>query len=98
MSSYEPKDTVSVRENVPPMDVHKVNPSMSSSCISGRRWEEIEQVSWQAPHTVEQQKRMWYYSSLDMGAKHVVDEWGFSSASVSRSHSPNNAAKNQDSG
>jgi|TARA_R110002003_G_scaffold117_12_gene10399 hypothetical protein len=43
---------------------------------------------------MEDQKRAWHYSSLGMGIKHVPDEWGFSSAAVSRSHSPSIEKKN----
>jgi hypothetical protein len=51
------------------------------------------QCLWLVPHTAECQKRIWHSSSLGIGTKHVVDVWGFSSASVSRSHSPNNASE-----
>jgi hypothetical protein len=43
---------------------------------------------WLVPHGYEHQKHDWYYVSLGMGTKYVHDEWGFSSANVSRSHSP----------
>lgn len=52
----------------------------------------IPRSRWLDPHAMEYQKRAWHYSSLGMGTKHVQDEWGFSSTSVSRvvsrSHSP----------
>ncbi|EUC51072.1 hypothetical protein COCMIDRAFT_293 [Bipolaris oryzae ATCC 44560] len=44
--------------------------------------------SWSIPHAHEYQKHAWHSSVLGMEAK-VKDEWGFSSASVSRSHTPN---------
>jgi len=50
--------------------------------------EQMTKPLWLSPHVMEHQKRIWYYSSLGMGEKHVQDEWGFSSANVSRSHSP----------
>ncbi|KAF1839285.1 hypothetical protein BDW02DRAFT_234097 [Decorospora gaudefroyi] len=46
--------------------------------------------TWSVPHAVEYQKHAWYGALLGMGSKKVKDDWGFSSASVSRSHSPNN--------
>jgi len=55
--------------------------------------EKIGQDSWLVPHTAELQKRMWYRSSLGMETKHVVDAWGFSSTSGSRSQSPANATQ-----
>lgn len=45
-------------------------------------------ATWLTPHLNEHQKHNWHYKSLGMGDKHVHDEWGFSSANVSRSHSP----------
>jgi hypothetical protein len=45
-------------------------------------------ATWLTPHVNEHQKHNWHYKSLGMGEKHVHDEWGFSSANVSRSHSP----------
>jgi hypothetical protein len=42
-------------------------------------------------HAVEYQKHLWYTSVLPYGmGSDIKDDWGFSSASVSRSHSPNN--------
>jgi hypothetical protein len=58
----------------------------------------IRQGPWLIPHTAECQKRMWYGSSLGIGTKHVVDVWGFSSTSVSRSQSPDNVTERQDTG
>ena len=43
---------------------------------------------WSVPHAPENQKHAWYSSMLGIEAK-VKDEWGFSSASASRSHTPN---------
>lgn len=48
---------------------------------------------WPVPHAVEHQKHVWYGSMLDMGASKVKDKWGFSSASVSRSHTPDATSK-----
>jgi hypothetical protein len=48
----------------------------------------MSRQQWLSPHVMEHQKRDWYNTSLGMGEKHVQDAWGFSSASVSRSHSP----------
>lgn len=42
---------------------------------------------WSVPHASENQKHAWYSSMLGIEAK-VKDEWGFSSASASRSHTP----------
>jgi hypothetical protein len=42
-------------------------------------------------HAVEYQKHLWYTSVLPYGmGSDIKGDWGFSSASVSRSHSPNN--------
>lgn len=43
---------------------------------------------WLLPHAIEHQKHVWYGSMLGMGTSKVQDKWGFSSASVSRSHTP----------
>jgi hypothetical protein len=51
-------------------------------------WESTGYAPWLSPHTVEHQKRLWYHESLGMGTPRVGDDWGFSSASVSRSQSP----------
>lgn len=42
---------------------------------------------WPVPHAAENQKHAWYSSMLGIQGK-VKDEWGFSSASASRSHTP----------
>ncbi|USP78107.1 hypothetical protein yc1106_05381 [Curvularia clavata] len=42
---------------------------------------------WSVPHAHENQKHAWYSSMLGIQGK-VKDEWGFSSASASRSHTP----------
>ncbi|EMD90723.1 hypothetical protein COCC4DRAFT_30002 [Bipolaris maydis ATCC 48331] len=47
----------------------------------------LKTSSWSLPHAREYQKHAWHSSVLGMEAK-VKDEWGFSSASVSRSHTP----------
>ena len=47
-----------------------------------------EMHAWSVPHAVEHQKHALYASMLGMGAAKVKDEWGFSSASASRSHTP----------
>ncbi|KAF1917561.1 hypothetical protein BDU57DRAFT_513881 [Ampelomyces quisqualis] len=44
-------------------------------------------TNWLTPHVHENQKHNWHYGSLGIGNKHVHDEYGFSSANVSRSHS-----------
>lgn len=51
-------------------------------------WNNCNGNSWMTPHVHEQQKHTWHCSALGMGKKHVHDEWGFSSASVSRANSP----------
>ena len=43
--------------------------------------------AWPVSPAVEYQKHAWYASMIGIGGE-VKDEWGFSSASVSRSHSP----------
>ncbi|KAG9190071.1 hypothetical protein G6011_08159 [Alternaria panax] len=43
---------------------------------------------WPVPHAVEHQKHALYGSMLGMGAAKVSDKWGFSSATVSRAHTP----------
>ncbi|EMD59012.1 hypothetical protein GGP41_000494 [Bipolaris sorokiniana] len=48
----------------------------------------LKTSSWPIPHAREYQKHAWHSSVLGMEAK-VKDEWGFSSANVSRSHTPN---------
>jgi hypothetical protein len=50
-------------------------------------WEKSESRAWPVPHAVEYQKHAWYASMISIGGE-VKDEWGFSSAGVSRSHSP----------
>jgi hypothetical protein len=53
----------------------------------------LETRPWPVPHAVEHQKHSWYGSMLGMGAIKVKDEWGFSSTSVSRSHTPDPDSK-----
>ena len=55
--------------------------------------EKLTAHPWPVPHAVEHQKHVWYGSMLDMGASKVKDKWGFSSASVSRSHTPDASSK-----
>jgi hypothetical protein len=43
---------------------------------------------WSVPHVLEHQKHTWYGSMLGMDVRKVKDEWGFSSATVSRAHTP----------
>lgn len=57
---------------------------------SSTEWQKTADTPWLVPHAEEHQKHVWYSSQLGIGNKEVKDEWGFSSASVSRSHSPYN--------
>jgi len=53
-------------------------------------YEKSSKYPWMMPHIAECQKHAWYTASLGMGSLRVADEWGFHSASASRSHSPYN--------
>ena len=70
--------------------IAETQPSITMNSTRGR--EPMANSAWLVPHVTEHQKHTWHYSSLEMGAKHVQDDWGFSSASVSRSHSPSTKA------
>ncbi|EMD65847.1 hypothetical protein COCSADRAFT_35831 [Bipolaris sorokiniana ND90Pr] len=70
-------------------NIRLIKSSFRSYIIGGR----VGKASWLSPHTAEEQKRMWYHSSLAMGEKQVADEWGFKSTSVSRSQSPHDTAE-----
>jgi hypothetical protein len=61
------------------------------SCNRGRN--AVGRAPWLMPHTAEEQKYIWYHTSLGMGEKQVADEWGFKSTCVSRSQSPQNATE-----
>ena len=50
-------------------------------------WKSMGITNWTTPHVIEYQKRSWHYSSCQLGSK-LKGDWGFSSASASRSHSP----------
>jgi hypothetical protein len=51
-------------------------------------WKHLAASPWSVPHAVEHQKHAWYGSMLGMNAAKVKDDWGFHSASASRSHTP----------
>ncbi|KAF2822384.1 hypothetical protein CC86DRAFT_78127 [Ophiobolus disseminans] len=44
--------------------------------------------TYTTPHSAEDQKRIWYHDSLQIGTKHVQDEWGFHSTAGSRACTP----------
>lgn len=83
--------------SVPTLDItSKDRPSNIAILKDAHCWQEggrVGKASWLSPHTAEEQKRMWYHSSLAMGEKQVADEWGFKSTSVSRSQSPHDTAE-----
>ena len=95
-SHDEPSNTSFARHTLLQLDNQKeTKPTTSELYPDIRGGEKVRQVPWRVPHTAECQKRIWYHLSLGMGTEHV-DGWGFSSTSVSRSQSPNNAAEPQD--
>ncbi|EUC30432.1 hypothetical protein COCCADRAFT_39343 [Bipolaris zeicola 26-R-13] len=63
-------------------------PKEKASGITTEVNELLKTSSWSIPHAHEYQKHAWHSSVLGMEAK-VKDEWGFSSANASRSHTPN---------
>jgi hypothetical protein len=79
-----------------PSSVHTQDPMITATSQKGMAgdasantdWNKTSNTPWLMPHAVEYQKHAWYSSQLGMGDKKVKDEWGFSSASVSRSHTP----------
>ena len=77
---------------VPPHDVDQRPTTTAGQDIhADENKQESEKLTahpWPVPHAVEHQKHVWYGSMLDMGASKVRDKWGFSSASVSRAHTP----------
>ena len=78
---------------VPPHNVDQRLITIAGQDVhAGENKQESEKLTanpWPVPHAVEHQKHVWYGSMLDMGASKVKDKWGFSSASVSRAHTPN---------
>jgi hypothetical protein len=79
-----------------PSSVHTQDPMTMATSQKGKvgdansstDWNKTSTSPWLMPHAVEYQKHAWYSSQLGMSDKKVKDEWGFSSASVSRSHTP----------
>jgi hypothetical protein len=61
-----------------------------SRAYQNEKYEKSSKYPWMMPHIAECQKHAWYTASLGMGSLRVADEWGFHSASASRSHSPYN--------
>jgi hypothetical protein len=81
------------KSSLPPPNEQKQTQA-TAVAINARRsvgWERAVQHPWLVPHKTEDQKHAWHNSSLGMDSKVVMDEWGFHSTSVSRSHSPNGA-------
>ncbi|KAF1923098.1 uncharacterized protein M421DRAFT_426205 [Didymella exigua CBS 183.55] len=94
------KDVASDTATSKEIPCHQEDEKNTSSTASGflscnRGGNKVNKAPWLVPHTAEEQKNMWYHASLGMGKKQVADEWGFKSTSVSRSHSPHDAAKPQ---
>jgi hypothetical protein len=77
--------------SLPPPDEKKQTQTttVTINARSSVGWERAVKYPWLVPHDAEDQKHAWHDSSLGMGSKVVMDEWGFHSTSVSRSPSPN---------
>jgi hypothetical protein len=77
--------------SLPPPDEQKQTQTttVTTNARSSVGWERAVKYPWLVSHNAEDQKHAWHDSSLGMGSKVVMDEWGFHSTSVSRSHSPN---------
>jgi hypothetical protein len=96
---YESEDVAFCRDTPPYQHDERESKLIASKvCPPDTERENTGRGPWLVPHTAEFQKRLWYRSSLGMGTKHVVDEWGFSSTSVSRTQSPDAAIEPQDAG
>jgi hypothetical protein len=83
---------------VPPHDDDDQRPitTAGQDVHAGENKQESEKLTahpWPVPHAVEHQKHVWYGSMLGMGTSKVQDKWGFSSASVSRSQTPDASGK-----
>jgi hypothetical protein len=82
---------------VPPHDVDQRPITIAEQDVhAGENKQGSEKLTahpWPVPHAVEHQKHVWYGSMLGMGTSKVQDKWGFSSASVSRSHTPDASSK-----
>ncbi|RYN19428.1 hypothetical protein AA0115_g10773 [Alternaria tenuissima] len=81
---------------LPPHDDQRPITTAGQDVHAGENKQESEKLTanpWPVPHAVEHQKHVWYGSMLGMGTSKVQDKWGFSSASVSRSHTPDASSK-----
>ncbi|KAL6707952.1 hypothetical protein ACN47E_003626 [Coniothyrium glycines] len=65
-------------------------PETGHSCNHDTGWKPTRKFPWTTPRVAEDQKHAWHSAALGMNSLKVADEWGFHSASASRSHSPAN--------
>jgi hypothetical protein len=81
------------KSSLPPPDEQKQTQAtaVAINARSSVGWERTVQHPPLMPYNAEEQKHEWHNASLGMNSKVVMDEWGFHSTSVSRSHSPNSA-------
>lgn len=94
----DPRQTpIGTQHYYPPSSSNSQLPSAKPiSTYLSPTWSTSDQARWMTPHVHEQQKHSWHCDTLGMETRHVHDDWGFSSAGVSRAASPKPPSKGEE--